>query len=108
MHRNVVVGLATILGSTLFAAAAFAIFALACTLRIVHIWQMRSSPFFAVLLGDTRGYDEWAQRIAAGDWIGLIAFRQIIVRLAKPVDCHRALQNQPLRGEIQQPGFRGC
>ena len=23
-------------------------------------------------------------------------------------DCHRALENQPLRGEIQQPGFVGC
>jgi len=59
-----------------FAPAAFAIFALAFTLRIIHIWQMRSSPFFAVLMGDAHGYDEWAQRIAGGDWIGREVFYQ--------------------------------
>src|SRR5438093_4104456 len=59
-----------------FAPAVLVIFALALTLRIIHIWQMRSSPFFAVLLGDARGYDEWAQRIAAGDWIGRDVFYQ--------------------------------
>src|SRR5262245_43356785 len=37
---------------------------------------MRRSPFFAVLMGDARGYDEWAKRIAGGDWIGRDVFYQ--------------------------------
>ncbi len=37
---------------------------------------MRQAPFFSVLMGDARGYDEWAQRIAAGDWIGHEVFYQ--------------------------------
>src|SRR5215475_8541843 len=60
----------------MFAPAALVIFALALTLRIIHIWQMRSSPLFDVLMGDARGYDEWAQRIAGGDWIGHDVFYQ--------------------------------
>src|SRR5436190_14387810 len=53
-----------------------AIFATALAVRLVHVWQIRASPFFSVLLGDSRGYDEWAQRIAAGDWIGREVFYQ--------------------------------
>ena len=34
------------------------------------------SPFFALLMGDARGYDEWAQRIAGGDWLGHEVFYQ--------------------------------
>ena len=37
---------------------------------------MRATPFFSVLLGDSRGYDEWARRIAAGEWIGRDVFYQ--------------------------------
>src|SRR2546422_4498409 len=59
-----------------FAPAALVIFAVAFTLRIVHIWQMRNAPFFTLLVGDARGYDEWAQRIAGGDWIGRDVFYQ--------------------------------
>jgi tetratricopeptide (TPR) repeat protein len=59
-----------------FASAALAIFAVAFTLRLIHIWQIRRSPFFTVLIGDARGYDEWAQRIAGGDWIGRDVFYQ--------------------------------
>ena len=36
----------------------------------------RRSPFFDVLLGDAHGYDEWARRLAAGDWIGTEVFYQ--------------------------------
>jgi len=53
-----------------------AIFALALGVRLIHIWQIRSAPFFSLLLGDSRGYDEWARRIAAGDWIGHDVFYQ--------------------------------
>jgi tetratricopeptide (TPR) repeat protein len=53
-----------------------AIFATALAVRLVHIWQIRRAPFFTVLLGDSRAYDAWAQRIAAGDWIGHEVFYQ--------------------------------
>jgi tetratricopeptide (TPR) repeat protein len=53
-----------------------AIFFVALVLRIIHVWQIRQSPFFAVLLGDAHGYDEWARRIAAGEWIGHDVFYQ--------------------------------
>src|SRR6266850_5243054 len=57
-------------------AAAAAIFALALAVRLVHIWQIRKAPFFTVLMGDARAYDEWAQRIAQGDWLGHEVFYQ--------------------------------
>jgi tetratricopeptide (TPR) repeat protein len=53
-----------------------AIFALALTVRLMHVWQIRSAPFFSVLMGDSRAYDEWAQRIAGGDWLGHEVFYQ--------------------------------
>src|SRR6266850_2624117 len=57
-------------------AAAAAIFALALAGRLVHVWQIRRAPFFTVLMGDARAYDEWAQRIARGDWLGHEVFYQ--------------------------------
>ena len=45
-------------------------------MRLLHIWQIRAAPFFAALMGDSHGYDEWAQRIAAGDWLGHEVFYQ--------------------------------
>src|SRR5262249_46214371 len=48
----------------------------ALTIRLIHVWQMRGTLFFAVLLGDARAYDEWARRIAGGDWIGHDVFYQ--------------------------------
>jgi tetratricopeptide (TPR) repeat protein len=59
-----------------FAPAAFVIFVVAFTLRFIHIWQIGRSPLFATLLGDARSYDEWAQRIAGGEWIGRDVFYQ--------------------------------
>jgi tetratricopeptide (TPR) repeat protein len=53
-----------------------AIFFLALVLRVVHVWQLQPSPFFEVLLGDAHGYDEWARRIAGGEWIGHDVFYQ--------------------------------
>jgi tetratricopeptide (TPR) repeat protein len=52
------------------------VFALALAVRLIHLWQMRESPFFSVLMGDGRSYDEWARRIAAGDWLGTDVFYQ--------------------------------
>ena len=52
------------------------IFAVALAVRLLHLWQIQPSPFFEVLLGDARGYDEWARRLAAGDWVGTEVFYQ--------------------------------
>jgi tetratricopeptide (TPR) repeat protein len=52
------------------------IFGVALAVRLVHVWQMRRSPFFSLLMGDSRGYDEWAQRIAGGEWLGHEVFYQ--------------------------------
>jgi tetratricopeptide (TPR) repeat protein len=55
---------------------ALIIFAVALAVRLLHIWQLRDSPFFDTLLGDANGYDQWAQRLAGGDWIGSEVFYQ--------------------------------
>src|SRR5688500_10583372 len=55
---------------------ALIIFAAALAIRILHVWQIRPSPFFDVLMGDANGYDLWAQRLAGGDWIGSDVFYQ--------------------------------
>ena len=52
------------------------IFLVALAVRLVHLWQIQPSPFFDVLLGDANGYDEWARRLAAGDWLGTEVFYQ--------------------------------
>lgn len=52
------------------------IFLVALGLRLIHVLQLRASPFFDVLLGDSHGYDEWARRIAGGEWIGRDVFYQ--------------------------------
>lgn len=52
------------------------IFAAALVLRLVHVWLLSRSPYFDALMGDARGYDEWAQRIAGGEWIGTDVFYQ--------------------------------
>ncbi len=52
------------------------IFIVALAVRLLHLWQIQPSPFFDVLLGDAHGYDEWARRLAAGDWVGTEVFYQ--------------------------------
>jgi tetratricopeptide (TPR) repeat protein len=52
------------------------VFVVALVVRLVHVWQMRDTVFFTVLMGDSRGYDTWARQIAAGDWIGREVFYQ--------------------------------
>jgi tetratricopeptide (TPR) repeat protein len=52
------------------------IFSLALAVRLVHLAQLHGTPFFSVLIGDARGYDEWARRLAGGDWIGTEVFYQ--------------------------------
>jgi tetratricopeptide (TPR) repeat protein len=53
-----------------------AIFLFALALRLIHLFQIESIPLFYHLAGDGRTYDEWAQRIAAGDWLGNEVFYQ--------------------------------
>src|ERR1700674_3011701 len=55
---------------------ALLIFVCALAVRLIHIWQIRRAPFFDVLMGDARGYDAWAKRIANGDWLGHEVFYQ--------------------------------
>jgi Flp pilus assembly protein TadD len=59
-----------------FLFSALSILAVALIMRGVHVWQLGMSPFAEVLMGDARGYDAWAQRIAQGDWIGSEVFYQ--------------------------------
>ena len=59
-----------------FAPWAIAVFGTALLIRLLHVWQLSGSPFFDALLGDAHGYDEWARRIAAGEWIGTDVFYQ--------------------------------
>ncbi len=59
-----------------FKQPAIIIFLTALAIRLLHLWQMRETLFFSVLMGDSRGYDTWARAIAAGDWIGSDVFYQ--------------------------------
>ena len=53
-----------------------AIFLIALLIRLFHLVQIEAIPLFYHLAGDGRTYDEWAQRIAAGDWLGTGVFYQ--------------------------------
>lgn len=53
-----------------------AIFLLAFSVRLVYLFQIEAIPLFYNLASDGRAYDEWAQRIAAGDWLGRAVFYQ--------------------------------
>jgi tetratricopeptide (TPR) repeat protein len=53
-----------------------ALFVVAMAVRLLHLWAIRDTAFFTVLMGDARAYDLWAQRLAAGDWIGTDVFYQ--------------------------------
>jgi tetratricopeptide (TPR) repeat protein len=53
-----------------------AIFGGAFFLRLIYLAQIESIPLFYHLAGDGRTYDEWGQRIAAGDWLGEGVFYQ--------------------------------
>ncbi len=49
---------------------------LALGLRLACAWQTRQVPTARYLVGDALGYYQWAQRIAAGDWVGAQGFYQ--------------------------------
>jgi len=52
------------------------LFLLAWLLRLVHLFTIRDTPFFSILILDPRLYDEWAGRIAAGNILGSGPFFQ--------------------------------
>lgn len=52
------------------------IFVLAFSVRLLYLFQIESVPLFYHLASDARVYDGWAQRIAAGDWLGHGVFYQ--------------------------------
>jgi len=52
------------------------IFVVAFAVRLLHVLSIRNAPFFTELIGDARGYDAWALRIASGDWVGHDVFYQ--------------------------------
>ncbi len=47
---------------------------LAGTLRLIHARALANDSVFAVLLGDSKRYVEWAAEIAGGNWLGSSAF----------------------------------
>jgi len=57
-------------------AAPAVIFLIAFLARLIYMLQIARSPFFDFLQLDPLYYYEWAQRIAAGDWIGSEVFEQ--------------------------------
>ena len=50
------------------------IFALALVVRLLHLWQIRTAPFFALPMGDAQIYSVWAGQIVKGDWLGDVVF----------------------------------
>jgi tetratricopeptide (TPR) repeat protein len=63
-------------GACLTKASALSIFFLAFTVRLLHLLQIRRSPFFDLPMGDSQVYDAWAVEIARGDWMGHEVFYQ--------------------------------
>lgn len=55
---------------------AVGVFFVALAVRGLHVVQINASPFASLLVGDARGYDAWAQRLVAGDWLGSEVFYQ--------------------------------
>ena len=49
---------------------------LAFALRLAYLRQLDGHPLLDALMGDSRVYDEWAMRIAGGEWMGREVFYQ--------------------------------
>jgi tetratricopeptide (TPR) repeat protein len=58
------------------ALAAAAIFVVAVTLRLVYLAEIDQHPLLIHPINDAKAYDDWAARIAAGDWWGTETFYQ--------------------------------
>jgi tetratricopeptide (TPR) repeat protein len=53
-----------------------AVLVVAAVFRLAHVMALSTTPFFDHLSLDCLVYDEWGQRIAAGDWMGSRVFYQ--------------------------------
>ncbi len=60
--------------STASARTLFSIFLLALAVRLLYLLALARTPFLEHPLLDPRLYDLWAQRIAAGEWLGREVF----------------------------------
>src|SRR5256885_15571537 len=49
---------------------------LALMIRLIYLAELRQTALFAVVIGDGKEYDRWAQQIAGGHWIGSQIFYQ--------------------------------
>jgi len=54
----------------------FVVTAVAFLIRLVYLFEIRDFALFDYLISDGRRYDEWAQEIAGGDWLGSEVFYQ--------------------------------
>jgi 4-amino-4-deoxy-L-arabinose transferase-like glycosyltransferase len=63
-------------GSRAFAGAWWivAVLVLATALRLGYLAELARTPWWTQLVVDPEYYDDWARRIAAGDWLGTRAF----------------------------------
>jgi len=57
------------------------IFALALFVRILHLLSIRNAPFFSLALGDAQVYQDWANRIASGNWLGSTGWAALLFML---------------------------
>ncbi|MEO6026441.1 MAG: glycosyltransferase family 39 protein [Candidatus Binatia bacterium] len=51
-----------------------AMLVLGASLRVGYVLELRGTPWFDRLVVDPEYYDQWAQQIAGGDWLGTRAF----------------------------------
>jgi tetratricopeptide (TPR) repeat protein len=49
---------------------------LALLIRLVYLYELKDSPFFSVLIGDSLQFDTLARQISAGKWTGDAVFYQ--------------------------------
>jgi tetratricopeptide (TPR) repeat protein len=61
---------------TRFSSALLLVALVAVVVRVAYLVELNGSPLLSVLMGDSRQYDEWAVRIAAGQWMGTEVFYQ--------------------------------
>lgn len=83
-------------------AIAAGVFALALALRLGVLAQLWSIPFFEHPIVDGRSYDEWARRIAAGDWWGDRVFYQAPAYPYFLALLYRVLGSDPWRVHVAQ------
>ena len=46
------------------------VFGLALVVRLLHFYLMRDAAIYQVFISDAWSYDNWAQQIAGGEWLG--------------------------------------